>query len=225
MYKKLITACMAITAFAAFVLPASALAVNEPQLTEGASLVAVGSTIVGTATETKFTTTEGAALVTCSKATMTGTVKANSSNKVEGEIPKGSAIFQGTGAVNADNNLPECTGSFGNAYITVTTALCVISNTALANDEFNVTGGACGTNGKVGFIIGSTTAGACTYESTGAVKGTYTTNGTQASLTTIDTSAGSGAKLISGGFLCPTSGALAMTFTLETTGGTALTIS
>jgi hypothetical protein len=225
MYKKLITACLAITAFAAFVLPASALAVNEPQLTEGGSLVAVGSTIVGTASETKFTTTEGATLVTCSTAKMTGTLKANSGSKVEWEVLKGSATFQGTGAVSAHNGLPECTGSFGNFYKTVTTALCVRSDSTMLTDEFNVTGGACGTNGKVGFIIGSTTAGACTYESTGAVKGTYTTNGTQASLTTVDTSAGSGSKLVSGGFLCPTSGALAMTFTLETSGGTALTIS
>jgi len=225
MYKKLITACMAITAFAAFVLPAGALAVNEPQLTEGASLVAVGSTMVGTASEVRFTTTEGAIMVTCNAAKLTGTVKANASNNLQWEVPKGSAAFQGTGAVNADNGLPECTGSSGNFYTTLTTALCVISNTSMTTDEFTVTGGACGTNGKVGFIIGSTTAGSCTYESTGPVKGTYTTGGTEAKLTTIDTSAGSGFKLISGGFLCPTSLALAMTLTLETAGGTKLTIS
>jgi hypothetical protein len=231
MSKKLMLSCMALVAFAAFVLPATALGANDPQLTDKTKVggavdtVAVGSTVVGTAANTLFTTTEGATLVTCSTAKMTGTVKKNSASTVEGEIPLKSAIFQGTGAVNAHNGLPECTGSFGSAYITVTTALCVISNPAMVNDEFQVTGGACGTGGKAKFIIGSTTAGACEYETTGAVKGTFNTGEPEAKLTTTDTSAGSGSKLLSGGFLCPPSGALAMTFTLETTDGSPMFIS
>jgi len=226
MYGKLIIACTAVAAFASFVLPAGALAVNEPQLTEGASLIPTGSTIVGTAANTLFTNTEGTETgVTCSTAKVAGTVKANSSNKVEWEIPKGSAIFSGTGAVHADNGLPECTGGIGNSFITVITALCVRSDTTMSNDEFLVNGGACGTGGKVKYIIGSTTAGECEYETTGAVRGTYTTNGTQAFLTTVDTSSGSGSTKIRGGFLCPSSGALAMTFGLETTNGTAVSMS
>jgi hypothetical protein len=95
----------------------------------------------------------------------------------------------------------------------------------MTTDEFQMTGGACGTGGKVKFIAGSTTAGACEYELTEAIKGTYTTNGTEAKLTTTDTSAGSGYKKIAGGFLCPSNGAVAMTFNVETVNGTKLTIS
>jgi hypothetical protein len=224
MFKKLIMSCMALAAFAAFALPAAASATNAPEVVENSTRVAAGTALVGTATNTLFTTTEGATLVTCENAKMSGTLKTNSGTKVEGEIPVGSAVFQGTGAVNAHNSLPECTGSFGNAYITVTTALCVRSDSLMVTDEFQVTGGACGSGGKVKFIIGSTTAGACEYESTGAVKGDYTTSATSSTLTTRDTSAGSGSKRIAGGFLCPTSGALAMTFSLETSNGTSLGI-
>ena len=222
MVKKLIMPCMAVAAFAAFV-PATASATNDPQLTEGVSLVPTQATIVGTATNTLFTNTEGTStLVTCSKAQLTGALKVNHVSTVEVEVPKGSAIFEGTGAKHAHNNLPECTGSFGNAYITVTSALCVRSDATMATDEFQATG--CGAN-KVKFTIGSTTLGTCEYEATGAVKGTYTTNGSEAQMTTINNSAGSGAKLTNGVFFCPTSGSLGMTFSLETTNGTKLTIS
>jgi hypothetical protein len=162
---------------AALVLPTPALAVNDPQLTEGGALIPTGATLVFTASEAIFTNTEGNALVTCSTAKLTGTLKTNSGSKAEWEIPKGNASFQGTGTVSAHNNLPECTGSFGNFYKTVTTALCFRSDSLMVTDEFQVNGGACGTGGKVKFVIGSTTAGACEYESNGAVKGTYTTGG------------------------------------------------
>ena len=221
MSKKLITACMALVAFAAFVLPASAMA-NDPQLTSEGSLIPAGTSITGTALETKFTnTTGGTTLVTCSHAHLTGTLTKNSESTVKGEIPAANAIFQGTGATSSDNNLPECTGSFGNAYITVKSALCIESGTTQANDEVVTTG--CGS--KVKFLIGSTTAGECEYESTGAVQADSTTGGTEASVTTRDNSEGSGSKLIRGGFLCPTSGALKMTFGLKTTNGNPITVS
>jgi len=225
MSKKIIMACTALVAFAAFILPATASAANDPQVTEGGVLVPHPTSITGTAVETKFTDTEGKnTLVLCSHAHMAGTLTENTNGTVEGSIPVGSAVFKGTGSTSTHNNLPECTGSFGNAYVTVTSALCVRSTPAMANDEFQVTG-ACGTEGKALFTIGSTTVGACKYEATGAVKGTYTTGGAQVSMTTTDTSAGSGSKLIEGGFLCPTTGALAMTFKLTTTNGEALTVS
>jgi hypothetical protein len=225
MFKKLVLSCMGMMTFAALVLPATASATNDPQLTEGGTLVPTGTTVVFTATEAKHTNTEGNALFTCSTAKLTGTVKANSGSKVEWEVPKGSAIFQGTGSVSPHNNLPECTGSFGNSYTTWTTALCIRSDGTMATDEFQVNGGPCGTGGKVKFILGSTTAGACEWESNGAIKGTYTTGGSEAKLTTLNTTAGSGMTRISGGFLCPSSLQLAMTFNLETTNGTKLAIS
>lgn len=225
MSKKLITACMALVAFAAFILPATASAANSPHLTSNGVLVPKGTSLYGTATDTLFTTTGGSTQVTCLHAKMTGTVVKNESTIVEGEVPKGNALFWGDGAVSSHNGLEECTGSFGNAFVTVVTALCVRSDTTMAADEVQVNGGACGTGGKAKFIIGSTTAGECEYEATGAVKGTYTTNSTPVTMTTEDNSTGSGSKLIRGGFLCPTSGALAMTFSLETTDGTGLTVS
>jgi hypothetical protein len=212
MFKKLIMSCMAAAAFVAFVLPATASALNDPQLTKsGGGLASVGETVVGTGANTEFTTTAGGHQVTCSTAKLTGKVTKNSGSAVYGEIPKGSAIFSGTGPPHAHNGLPECTGTFGNAYITVTTPLCLKADSALLTDEFIVTG----CTSKVKYIIGSTTAGNCEYETTGAVQGDYTTGGAEAKLTVRNTSAGSGATKISGGFLCPSSGALKMTFGLS----------
>jgi hypothetical protein len=214
-----------LVALAALVLPAAASASDEPEVVESGIKVATGTTLVSTASTVLFTTTEGASLFTCSSVTLTATLKANSGSKAEWEVLKGNALIQGTGAVNAHNGLPECTGSFGNAYMTIATALCFRSDSTMVTDEFQVNGGACGTGGKVKIILGSTTAGSCEWESTGAIKGDYTTNGTEALLTTRDTSEGSGLKKIAGGFLCPSSLALAMTFNLETANGTTLGIS
>jgi hypothetical protein len=225
MNRKLIAACMAVAAFAAFVLPATASATNDPQLTESGSLVPVGSLVVGTPVgETAFTSTSGSTLVTCGSGLATGKVLKNSGGTLEGEMT--TYTYSGTGAVSAHNGLKECTGSFGNAYITVTnTPLCIRSTPTMATHEGQIGGGGCGTNGKVKFTIGSTTAGACEYETTSTVKGDFTTNGTETQLTVRNTQAGSGVKLIKGGFLCPSSGMFKGSGTLETENGTKLGIS
>ena len=222
MSKKLIISCMALVAFAAFVLPATASAANDPQLTSEGSLIPAGTSITATGVNALFTNTTGSStLTTCSHAHLTGTLTKNSESMVEGEIPVGNAIVKGTGATSSDNNLPECTGSFGSFFITVKSALCIKSGPGQAEDEVLITG----CTGKVKFLIGSTTAGECEYESTGAVQADSTTGGTEASITTRDTSEGSGSKLIRGGFLCPTSGALKTTVGLKTTNGEPITIS
>ncbi|HWC48199.1 MAG TPA: hypothetical protein VG448_04905 [Solirubrobacterales bacterium] len=223
MSKKLITACMALMAFAAFALPAIARAENHPLLVENGAAVPVGAKIWGTNEGiTSFTNTSGAAQVECNSVKLTGTVTRNDSGFVEGTIT--TKDYSGTGAVNADNNLNECTGtSFfsGNSYITVTGNLCIRSTPVMLTDEFQVgtdpAGGNCSeTNGKVKFVIGNTSAGACEYETTGLVKGDYTTSETKSLLTVRNTQEGSGAKLIEGGFLCPSSGMLKMTYFMET---------
>jgi hypothetical protein len=217
MYKKLIMSCMAVAAFAAFVLPATASATNDPQLTDAAGTVAVGSKILGTNVgETYFyNTATTIKLSICNKVRMTGEVTANSGGTVKGKVT--TADFSGTGAISADNGLNECTGEIGSSYVTVKNLPLELSSTpTMATDEFQVTGSA---GAKVKFLLGSTTAGECEYEATGPIKGDYTTGtsaAADAKLTTRDTESGSGAKLIRGGFLCPTSGVLAMTFTLET---------
>ncbi|HET9154322.1 MAG TPA: hypothetical protein VFN85_09435 [Solirubrobacterales bacterium] len=219
MSKNLITVCMVLVAL---VLPASAAAFNEPQLTSEGILVPKGTSVTATAVNPIFTTTTGAtALVTCTHAHLTGTITKNQESTVKAEFPMGSAIFKGTGGTSKDNNLPECTSTFGSAFITVGSALCLESGILDADDELLTTG----CTEKIHFIVGSTTAGECEYESTGAVEADGTTGGTGTSITTRDTSEGSGMKLIRGGFLCPTSGALKMTFGLRTTNGEPITIS
>jgi hypothetical protein len=217
MAKKLTLACMALVAFAAFVLPATASAANDPQLTDGAGGFVSGKVRAHNVNGSTifYNTAKTIEQVVCTTATMTGEITKNKESTVEGSIT--SSEFSGTGAVHADNGLKECTGSFGSAYITVKNLPLTIKSTpAMVNDEFQVTGPA-GANVK--FLIGSTTAGECEYEGTNALKGDYTT-GTSATndsvLTVRDNEAGSGSKLIRGGFLCPTSGLLHMSFTLET---------
>ncbi|HEY3552221.1 MAG TPA: hypothetical protein VGK66_00900, partial [Solirubrobacterales bacterium] len=105
MYKKFITACMALVALAAFALPASAMAENKPQLVEGSTAVAAGSSIVGTNIgETLFVATDGTTVqVRCTTAKLSGTLATNSAGTVKGEIT--TFDFSGTGAVAAHNGL------------------------------------------------------------------------------------------------------------------------
>ncbi len=224
--KKLISACMALAAFAAFALPATASATNDPTLTDPAGHVKVGSLIKGTGTNTEFQTTAGSALVTCSHAEFTGSVTRNDSGFVEGEITK--YTFSGTGATHPDTNDLECTGSFGNAGITITnTPLCIRSTPTMTTDTFTVKGGGCKKNESVTFAILSTTAGTCEYTTTpSAITGTYSTSPSTATLTVDNTQNGSGSERHSGGFLCPSSGKLKMSFALTTdTNGEAISIS
>ncbi len=224
MTKKLMRVFAALAVFAAFVLPATASATNNPDLTEGVTRVPVGATVVKTATNAEFQTTASATLITCSKATMSGTVTANAGGTVEIEFT--TAQFSGTGAVHSDNGLTECTSTFGSGYVTWTNLpLCWASTPVQSTDAFQTTSGSCPSNGKPKYRFGSTTAGECEYEAGTAVTGTFTTNGTQASLTVDNTQAGSGATKIGGGFLCPSSMKLKITYTLETANGTPLTIS
>jgi len=225
MSKKLITACMALMAFAAFALPAVARAENHPTLVENGVSVEVGKLITGTNEgNTTFTSTTGNPQLECSTVKLTGKVTRNDSGIVEGTIT--TKDYSGTGAVNADNNLNECTGtSFfsGNSFVTVLGNLCIRSTPAMVTDEFQIgtdpAGGNCSeTNGKVKFIIGNTNAGECEYESTGLVKGDFTTSETKSVLTVRNTQEGSGSKLIRGGFLCPSSGQLSMKYIMETDG-------
>jgi hypothetical protein len=224
MSTKWIAACIALAALVAFALPATASATNNADLTEGPTRLAVGAAIVDTATNAEFQSTSGGNLVTCTSATKSGEVGANSGGNVEAQIT--TFDFKGTGLKHADNGLPECTGTFGNAYITVSNMpLCLASTTTMATDEFQITSGACPSSGMVKFIIGSTTAGACEYESTNPISAAATTNGTQATLTVFNTQAGSGSKKIAGGFLCPSSVQWKMSFGLETPNGIPVIVS
>jgi hypothetical protein len=213
MHKKIIGACLALAAFAAFaVLPAVASA--SPELTHPTGkTVPVGTKILGTLVggTSTLTDTSGNPLVHCTTATMTGEVTQNSGTSIQGKIT--SAIFGGTGPQEAMEPHPECTGTFGNASVTalVSSAApwCLKST---GGDGFSVSGGACPGGGAIKFILKSTTVGECEYESTKAVTGTFATHPTDAVLTVTE----SGFTKIRGGFFCPSSGKLDMSFTLET---------
>jgi hypothetical protein len=220
MRNKLIAACMALAAFAAFaVMPAGALATNSPQLMEGATPVPTGTKITGTNEGTLLMRSgpeAGSSILTsCETARMTGTLTKNDGANIEGTIE--TAAFEG---YDAEHHVGECEGTFGK--ITVTTNVgngvpwCLRSTSTMATHEFQLRGNSCASAARgITFVLDSTTVGECKYERTtltGPVKGTYTTGGEASKLTVV----GQEFKRESGSFLCPEKGYLFMTFTLET---------
>ncbi len=212
MHKKLILACMAIAAFAAFVIAPAASA--SPELNEGGSTVAVGSSIKATNTgDTRFTLTKGGSAVVCTHAEFKGSVTGNTGTKVKGEIPLSTAekptyTFSGTGEGG------DCTSPIGVVKPTLTSKLCL--ETA-AEDKVLVTG--CG--GNVTFSLDVTKVTTCKY-STASVIGSYATPlGSDATVNVSEGEAG----LAEPNFLCPSAGWLDMDFDLTTTDGTTLTVS
>jgi hypothetical protein len=227
MRKKLIAACMALAAFVAFaVMPATAPATNDPQLTtSGGALVEPGSTIKLTAIgETALVSTAGTSLVSCTTATGSGELIKNSGGTIEGEIT--SATAGGTGAKPASEPANECTGSFGNISVTpLNLPWCTRSTPAMATDELQGSAGKCPGGGKIKFLIVSTTIGECEYEATGPMVGDFTTSPNDAQATVRSTSAGSGVTKIRGGFFCPASAAMKGTATAEDGFGNPLYVS
>jgi hypothetical protein len=203
MHKKLMMACMAIAAFAAFVIAPAASA--SPVLTNsGGGATAVGTEITGK--NVGNTTFTGAFNVVCSSADLTGKLTKNASNVIEGEIPVGSSTFTGTGTSS------DCTSALGSTGVTVNTKLCLV---AKGGDVATVTG--CGAN--LAFTLTITGTGPCKY-STASVSGTHNTN-KDAEITIVKQPA----NLVEGGFFCPGTGELDMVFALTTKAGGTLTIS
>jgi hypothetical protein len=203
MYKKLMLACMAVAAFAAFVIAPAASATS---LTEGGKLVPVGTSV--TASNTNKTLFTGAFKVECEVAHLVGKVTANpgGAGVVKGEIPVGSAVFTNAGGAN-------CSSALGATKVTVTSKLCL--ETA-AGDVLKVTG--CGANVKFDLNVGGIN---CLYE-TASVSGTFTTNSTPATANVSEQPA----KEVGGSFFCPDEGKLDMDFDLfNGTNGTGLTLS
>jgi hypothetical protein len=227
MRRKLSLTCMVVAALAALGVGAStASAVNDPQLTtKGGALVPVGTSNL-TATqvgETALLSTSGAVLISCSTGTGTGAVVKNSGGTVEGEIT--SLKIGGTGTLAAGEPANECTGSFGNLSVTAVLPWCLRSTPTMATDEMQVVAGKCPGTGNVKFLAVSTTAGTCEYEAVGPIKFDFLTSPNDAQATVRSTAAGSGVKLIKGGFLCPSSAMLKGTRTLEDTSGNPLFVS
>lgn len=200
MSKKLIAACMALAAFAALaIVPAAASA--SPTLTfPTGTKASTGLTLTGTNVgETVMT---GAFNVRCTTSHMHGTVTENSGTSIKGNITAASFSGSGTGG--------DCTSAFGSTKVEVTSLPWCLSSGK--EDKFEVRGGLCSEASRaIKFTLEITGTGPCRYEKS-SVAGTFKTHPEDAVLTISEQEA----KLYEGGFFCPSSGKLDMTFTLET---------
>jgi hypothetical protein len=201
MHKKLMMACMAIAAFAAFVIAPAASA--SPVATQGGVALKAGTAIVGT--NTGNTVFSGSGLtIECSKAVLTGTLTENSGTSIKGEIKAGNAKFNGTGTSE------DCTSNLGSASATVNSALCLA--TVSKTDNVSVTG----CSGAVVFSLSVTGTGICKYSSA-TVTGTFVTNADATVKLT-----NQAANKVEGGIFCPSTGVLNMDFDLTAGGNTIL---
>lgn len=220
MGKKLILACMAVVALAAFALPAAAsatprlcetvgekcetLVVPAPPATLKIRAHNVGPTLF---------TTGGATLVECTSAVLTGTLTENNATAVKGDVE--TAEFTGEEAGS------KCKSSFGGATAVDTNIgngvpYCLTASGA--TDTVSVRGGACTAAARsITFVLTTTTIGTCKYSRATAFTGSITTH-TSSSEDAIGTLEESGTKFEKeeGGVLCPASGGLVMKFTLTT---------
>jgi hypothetical protein len=222
MGKKLTRACLTLIALAAFALPATAL--GSPVITHPTgTVVAAGSKFTATNIGELIFKSGSTILFRCNTARMTGTLGKNSANHIEGTIETFTAT--GTGAEVGGER--ECTTSFGNTNMDTNigngTPWCLTAGGELAADEFTIRGNACNlVSRSITFVLTSTTAGACRYNRTGAIKGTFTTDTTSGedlgkdAILTLLAGANTEFAKEEGGFLCPSTGSLEMQFTLET---------
>jgi len=218
MSKKIILACMAIAAFAAFVVgPATAVAANKPVITHPTgTALATGTKIIGTNVgNTIMERTDGTDLYLCSSALLTGTLKTNSAGTIKGEIT--TADFSGTGTSG------DCTATSAIPFqlpakpTPMKLPWCLESNPLMAEDEFQIKPCA---GGKITFVMDVTGLGECKYEATKeALVGTFETDvTTQDAVGRLNTNnTQNGFTLESGSaFGCESSSQLQMAFTLET---------
>jgi hypothetical protein len=200
MHKKLMMACMAIAAFAAFVIAPAASA--SPVLTDSGVPVPVGTSVEGHSTGiTKFTGFG----VECTTGNLKGTVTANTGTTIAGEVAAGAATFTGTGT-NGD-----CTSPLGSIGVKLVSKLCF--DTVSKTDNVTITG--CGAN-PITFTLTITGSVPCSYKAA-TVTGTFVTNGPATINISEQEATGEGEG---NSFICPTSGKLDMDFDLYTTGRT-----
>ncbi|MGN6556686.1 MAG: hypothetical protein ACTHLH_01575 [Solirubrobacterales bacterium] len=208
MHKKLMLACMAIAAFAAFVVAPAASAspvLTDPTIEGANKAVPVGTSITGANTGPTFF--KGGFEVECTNDDLVGTLKENTGTKIKGEIPVGGASFKGTEAGE------DCKSFLGATNVKVNSKLCL--ETVAGTDNVTTTG--CGAN--VTFTLEITGTGPCKY-SAASISGTYNTNADA----TVNIPKGI-AKKEEGGIFCPGEGFLEMDFDLYTTGKGTLSIS
>jgi hypothetical protein len=222
MSKKLITGCLGLLALAAFILPASASAANATvthptgvilnpagkTCTPGLPGICITATNIGNTI--MWNTGHTTKLIECTKATMTGSLITNTDQTIQGQIH--TATFTGNQAEN------KCKGAFGNFVFHTNigngTPWCLDHEGN--NDNFTVTGGACGSPRSITFVLTVDGIGTCKYSRAAAVEGTFTTHSTGDAILSVVPTVGSQFTKEEGGVLCPASGELEMSFTLET---------
>ncbi|HEY0277388.1 MAG TPA: hypothetical protein VGC32_03875 [Solirubrobacterales bacterium] len=226
MYKKLLITCIAVAAFAAFAMSASASAASPLLTNASGEPVPVGTglkaTNIGVTKLISSITT-----VECSNDVLAGplTANPNSGKPVEGTVE--SANFLGT---EAESN---CKSGLGRVRVTTGFAAGAGNGTpwclsAGAGDVLSVRGGACGSAARpITFVLDIHTPFGvveCHFERTtakGPVTGSYNTKADL--IGKIPSGANSEFVGTSGG-VCPTSGTLEMEFGLTTAAGGTLTI-
>jgi hypothetical protein len=215
MGKKLILACMAVVALAAFALPAVASATPRLCETEGATCTTLGTGVKIHASNvgaTKFIS-GGVTLVECTSATLTGTLTQNNAEGIKGDVE--TASFTGAEAGG------KCKSSFGGATAVDTNIgngvpYCLTASGA--TDTVSVRGNSCTAETRsITFVLTTTNIGTCRYSRAAAFTGTITTH-TSSSEDAVGTLAPAGTEFTKeeGSVLCPASGGLEMKFTLTT---------
>jgi len=232
MSKKLITACIGLAALAAFALPASASAIQigetvGSEFKELANKTKITATNVGSV---KFLNPSLGVISECSQAVVTGELHNNGTSGEVIEANVTTATISGNGEIF--DKMKECVGESALGSLTPTTNGNNVDEENIANgtpwcvktikgtDEFQVTGGLCTTEPRaISFILDATLAGACTYSRSEPIKGTFTTHSTGDALLTLKPGSTTAFLKTAGGFFCPGSGSLEMSFTLETDSG------
>jgi hypothetical protein len=231
--KKLIKTCIAVAAFAAFLVVPS-IASAAPTLTAPTGTHLAGSTEAGTGNGAKIQGTNvahdataqhtlmtipGVGNVTCNTATLTGEVAKNKEGEVWGNIT--TAEFRGR---VGDLHGPDCSSPLGNTTVTPSHTVNPTHNnihslpwcvTAKGNeDTFTVRGGGCHEAARPLTFVLHVGGLACSYEKA-SVTGKYTTH-PNAALLTINKQ---NFTEFTSNIFCPNEGALDMAFTLETDTG------
>ncbi|MGN6587034.1 MAG: hypothetical protein ACTHKT_06105 [Solirubrobacterales bacterium] len=191
MHKKIMLACMAIAAFAAFVIAPAASA--SPDMTEGLEIVPPGTLLTATNTGEVTFTGAGGVNLSCNHVNLTKKLTKNSGTVIEGEIT--TADFNGTGTST------DCTSNLFNAPAGVTMPKLCFKVSATPADTVVYTG--CGA--AVTFTLNFTGVATCKYSKT-ELRATFTTGSLPITVNNTEEF-----KLVEGGSFCPSGSKLDMT--------------
>jgi hypothetical protein len=221
MHKKLMMACMAIAAFAAFVVAPGASA--TPVLTDPVgTALAPGASVKATTNQiTKFTLTRGGGAVECNHSEFKGSVTVNNGTTIAGKIPAGAFGVNYTFSGTATGG--DCTSPLGAVKPTLISNLCF--DTIKGTDNVTIDGCTLVTEGKevtepITFILDTTIGVECKY-STNTITGTFLT-GEDA---TINVSEQPAVQEEPRNAFCPNEGWLDMDFVITTTDGSTILLS